>query len=73
MVRKLLVSEVRAALDSLPVIWREVIVMRDMEELSYAEIAAILDCPTGTVMSRLARARGALRRLLSPGLQEARR
>jgi RNA polymerase sigma-70 factor, ECF subfamily len=73
MARKLLVSEVRAAVDSLPVIWREIIVMRDMEDLSYAEIAAILDCPTGTVMSRLARAREALRQLLSPGLQEARR
>src|ERR1700686_431213 len=64
--RKLLVSEVRAAVDSLPVIWREIIVMRDMEDLSYAEIAAVLGCPLGTVMSRLARARDALRQLLMP-------
>ena len=47
MSRKLLVSEVRAAVDSLPEIWREIIVMRDMEDLSYAEIAAILGCPLG--------------------------
>jgi RNA polymerase sigma-70 factor (ECF subfamily) len=71
--RKLLVSEVRAAVDSLPMIWREIIVMRDLEDLSYAEIAAILGCPIGTVMSRLARAREALRQLLMPGVQEVRR
>jgi RNA polymerase sigma-70 factor (ECF subfamily) len=69
--RKLLVSEVRAAVDSLPVLWREVIVMRDMEELSYAQIAEVLGCPVGTVMSRLARARGALRQLLMPRATEA--
>jgi RNA polymerase sigma-70 factor (ECF subfamily) len=73
MTRKLLVSEVRAAVDSLPVIWREIIVMRDMEDLSYAEIAAILGCPIGTVMSRLARAREALRQLLTPQAPEVRR
>jgi RNA polymerase sigma-70 factor (ECF subfamily) len=73
MTRKLLVSEVRAAVDSLPVIWREIIVMRDMEDLSYAEIAAVLGCPLGTVMSRLARARDALRQLLMPRVPEVRR
>jgi RNA polymerase sigma-70 factor, ECF subfamily len=73
MTRKLLVSEVRAAVDSLPVIWREIIVMRDMEDLSYAEIAATLGCPIGTVMSRLARAREALRQLLTPRVPEVRR
>jgi RNA polymerase sigma-70 factor (ECF subfamily) len=62
--QKLLVSEVRAALDSMPAFWREVIVMRDLEELSYSEISTILECPLGTVMSRLARARSALRRIL---------
>lgn len=71
--RKLLVSEVRAAVDSLPEPWREIIVMRDMEDLSYAEIARVLCCPIGTVMSRLARARGALRRLLMPAVPEVRR
>jgi RNA polymerase sigma-70 factor, ECF subfamily len=62
--QKLLVSEVRAAVDSMPAFWREVIVMRDLEELSYGEISTILECPVGTVMSRLARARSALRRIL---------
>jgi len=71
--RKLLVSEVRAAVDSLPEPWREIIVMRDMEDLSYAQIAAVLCCPIGTVMSRLARARGALRQLLMPRVPEVRR
>ena len=63
--RKMLVSEVRAAVDSMPVAWREIVVMRDVEEFSYTEIAAILGCPIGTVMSRLARARAALRQRLT--------
>src|SRR3954453_15447153 len=71
--RKLLVSQVRAAVDSLPSQWREIILMRDIEDLSYAEIAAVLGCPIGTVMSRLARARGALRHLLVPRAPEVRR
>jgi RNA polymerase sigma-70 factor (ECF subfamily) len=71
--RKLLVSEVRAAVDSLPVLWREIIVMRDMEDHSYAQIAAVLGCPIGTVMSRLSRARGALRQLLMPRVPGVRR
>jgi RNA polymerase sigma-70 factor (ECF subfamily) len=69
--KNLLISEVRTALDSLPVLWREIIVMRDMEELSYSQIAEILGCPVGTVMSRLSRARGALRRALVPQASEA--
>jgi RNA polymerase sigma-70 factor (ECF subfamily) len=63
--QKLLISEVRAAVDSMPVLWREIIVMRDLEELSYSEISSILGCPIGTVMSRLARARSALRQILA--------
>ena len=68
--RKLLVSEVRAAVDSLPAQWREVIVMRDLEDFSYSQIASVLGCPLGTVMSRLARARAALRQVLMPRVPE---
>jgi RNA polymerase sigma-70 factor (ECF subfamily) len=74
--RKLLQSEVRDAIDSLPEQFREVVLLRDIEGLSYAEIAVIAGCPLGTVMSRLARARQALRRSLcvpSPEYREARR
>jgi RNA polymerase sigma-70 factor (ECF subfamily) len=62
--RKLLQSEVRHAIDMLPEPHREVILLRDIEGLCYAEIARVLGCPTGTVMSRLARAREALRQIL---------
>jgi RNA polymerase sigma factor (sigma-70 family) len=47
----------RHALDELPAEYREVIVLRELEGLSYKEIAGIADIPMGTVMSRLARAR----------------
>ncbi len=56
---------VTEAVNALPVRFREVLVMREMEELSYREIADILDVPIGTVMSRLARARAILVRLLA--------
>ena len=62
--RKLLQYEVQQAIDALPEGYREVIVLRELEDLSYDEIAAVIDSPRGTVMSRLARARGRLRRVL---------
>ena len=58
-------EQVREAIHELPLDFREVILLREFEELSYQEIATILDCPAGTVMSRLARARAKLRTLLS--------
>jgi RNA polymerase sigma-70 factor, ECF subfamily len=61
-------EQVRAAIQQLPVEFREIIILREYEELSYQEIADLLDCPPGTVMSRLARARSRLRDLLSGGL-----
>jgi RNA polymerase sigma-70 factor, ECF subfamily len=56
---------VREAIQKLPVDFREIILLREYEELSYQEIATILDCPAGTVMSRLGRARAKLKSLLS--------
>lgn len=60
-------EQVRAAIQQLPAEFREIIILREYEELSYQEIAAVLDCPSGTVMSRLARARSRLRGLLPAG------
>lgn len=56
---------VRRAIGHLPFMYREIIRLREYEDLSYREIASILDCPIGTVMSRLTRARAMLRVLLS--------
>jgi RNA polymerase sigma factor (sigma-70 family) len=63
------IDAVRSAIEQLPVIFREVILLCDVEDASYQEIAEILSIPTGTVMSRLARARKALRESLlsTPG------
>lgn len=53
---------VRGAIEALPLEFREILVLREFEELSYKEIAAVVDVPLGTVMSRLARARERLHR-----------
>jgi RNA polymerase sigma-70 factor (ECF subfamily) len=58
------------ALEALPAEYREVVVLRDLEDLSYKEIAEIASVPLGTVMSRLARARGRLKRLLTDRMKE---
>jgi RNA polymerase sigma-70 factor (ECF subfamily) len=55
---------VRRAIEQLPIIFREVILLCDVEEASYREIAEILSIPVGTVMSRLARARKVVRESL---------
>jgi RNA polymerase sigma-70 factor (ECF subfamily) len=56
---------VRKAIAELPVPYREVILLCELEEMSYREIADALSIPIGTVMSRISRARGALREILS--------
>jgi RNA polymerase sigma-70 factor, ECF subfamily len=64
-ISKLEVEQVREAIQQLPLEFREIIILREYDELSYQEIAEILRCPAGTVMSRLARARSRLRSILS--------
>jgi len=56
---------IRQAIESLPDIYREVIVLRFLEGFSYNQIATIIGCPAGTVMSRLSRARTELRKRLN--------
>jgi RNA polymerase sigma factor (sigma-70 family) len=58
------VTRVRSALEQLPVDFREVLVLREIEGLSYKEIAAVLNIPIGTVMSRIARGRERLMNIL---------
>jgi RNA polymerase sigma-70 factor (ECF subfamily) len=60
------VARVREALEQLPVDFREVLVLRELEGMSYKEIAAVVRVPIGTVMSRLARARDRLSAVLKP-------
>ena len=69
-VSKLEAEQVRAAIQELPVEFREVILLREYEDLSYREIASVLHCPVGTVMSRLGRAREKLRAALSETLKK---
>lgn len=60
-------AQINAAIAALPIPFREVLVLRELEDLSYADIARIAEIPIGTVMSRLARARGLMRAALTPG------
>ena len=60
---------VREAIEELPLIFREVVLLCDVEEMSYQEIAETVSIPMGTVMSRLARARNLLRQGLARRLQ----
>ena len=57
-------DEVKEAVDSLPKDFRAVVLMADLEDRSYKEIAAVLKCPLGTVMSRIHRGRRLLRERL---------
>ncbi len=58
-------DKIRAALEAAPVHYREIILLCDVEEMSYQEISQALGIPMGTVMSRLSRARKAMRTLLA--------
>ena len=55
---------IQAAIDQLPVKYRTVIVLRDIQELSYEQISDILECPTGTIKSRVNRGRLRLQEML---------
>jgi RNA polymerase sigma-70 factor (ECF subfamily) len=61
---RLLSDDVLRAIDSLPIDFRLVVILADLQEFSYKEIAEILECPVGTVMSRLFRGRKLLQKTL---------
>ncbi len=67
---KQIVSTVNEAVDALPEELREAITLREMDGMSYDEIAAAMDCPIGTVRSRIFRAREAIANRLRPLLKE---
>jgi len=60
----------QSAIDELPVHFREILLLCEVEEMSYQEISETLSVPIGTVMSRLSRARRALRNQLLPHLRQ---
>lgn len=62
-------ARVRSAIEAIPEPFREVVVLRDLDDLSYAEIAEVTAVPVGTVMSRLSRGRGMLAMQLLPARQ----
>jgi RNA polymerase sigma-70 factor, ECF subfamily len=63
------VKQIWSAIEQLPLGFREVFLLREVEEASYSEIAEILSIPVGTVMSRLSRARSNLRATLSQSME----
>ena len=72
--RQLITGEIERAvyrtIESLPPELREAVTLREMEGLSYGEIAAVMDCPIGTVRSRIFRAREAIDQAIRPLLDE---
>ena len=70
LLRKLESRQVNAAIEQLPPVFREALILRELEELSYEEIAEISGVPIGTVMSRLSRARRMLRAALTAAGKE---
>lgn len=68
--RRIVTGEIQEALDALPEDYRVMILLADVEELSYKEIAEVVGCPIGTVMSRLHRARKKMqKRLLAQAIE----
>ena len=63
--------QINRAISALPVAYREVLVLRELDDFSYQDIARIAGIPIGTVMSRLARARRLLQQALRPGERPA--
>jgi RNA polymerase sigma factor (sigma-70 family) len=57
LVKQVTAEQLRGCLDSLPLEYREILVMRELEEMPYKDIAEVLSLPIGTVMSRLSRGR----------------
>ena len=72
MIRQSGIDSVRQCIEELPVEYKETLVMREMEEMSYKEIADATSVPLGTVMSRLARARARVQNCLLVRAKEAR-
>jgi RNA polymerase sigma-70 factor (ECF subfamily) len=72
LVRREAVEQVRRAVLSLPAVYREVVVLCDLEESSYEDAALVLDCPIGTVRSRLSRGRTMLAQKLKPAASPGR-
>lgn len=69
---ELLEDEVKQAVESLPEDFRQAVIMADLEDMSYKEIADAMECPLGTVMSRLYRGRKLLREKLADYAEERR-
>ncbi len=69
MLKQAALESLNGCLEALPLEFREAIVLRELEELSYKEIAEIARVPVGTVMSRIARARKRLQQCLEGALR----
>ncbi|WP_308388828.1 RNA polymerase sigma factor RpoE [Acidithiobacillus sp. AMEEHan] len=68
---KEIAQHIDAALKALPADLREAVSLRELEGLSYDEIAQVMDCPVGTVRSRIFRAREAIAKVLAPLLEQS--